>query len=344
MPIGIDEAEFFDELDDVETGVEGETTPESQPALEPGVQVQEDTQDKDDFISSLLKSRGIEDKSKIKFENEDGEVEEVSWDSLNNKDKLTLLESSSGTPEEGLDDSEIQLINTIRNSGLTPEEYIKYVGNEEVTRYLKDNQQVHYDIDQFSDDDVFLMDLMSRMENITEDEAAEVLNRSKANEDLYKRQVEAIRNEYKEAEKENLNQAQLEQEQLQQQRFEEFSNKIVDEINNLTEIQGFDLNMEDSDMQSLYDFITGQDAAGNNYFSKALSDPKTLVKVAWLALNGDRMVSDITNYFQKEIANVRRESYKKGLGESQKVKDKGNTVVYNKKSKSEVYSDDLDDF
>lgn len=37
-------------------------------------------------------------------------------------------------------------------------------------------------------------------------------------------------------------------------------------------------------MQELYDFITGQDAAGNNYLAKALSDPHVLVKTAWLAL------------------------------------------------------------
>jgi hypothetical protein len=39
-------------------------------------------------------------------------------------------------------------------------------------------------------------------------------------------------------------------------------------------------------MQELYEFITGYDAAGNNYFAKALTDPKTLVQTAWLALNG----------------------------------------------------------
>lgn len=97
-------------------------------------------------------------------------------------------------------------------------------------------------------------------------------------------------------------------------------------------------------MQNLYDFITGKDAAGNNYFAKALSDPATLVKTAWLALNGDQMVSDITNYFQKEISNVRKTSYKKGVEDTQNKMNKTNNVVY-KETKSgnieEIY-DDLD--
>lgn len=79
-------------------------------------------------------------------------------------------------------------------------------------------------------------------------------------------------------------QAQIEQEQIAQQQYDQFSDQIVDEINNLKEIQGFELNMENDDMQELYDFITGQDAAGNNYLAKALSDPHVLVKTAWLAL------------------------------------------------------------
>ena len=140
-------------------------------------------------------------------------------------------------------------------------------------------------------------------------------------------------------------QAQLEQEQIAQQQYDQFSDQIVDEINNLKEIQGFELNMENNDMQELYDFITGQDAAGNNYLAKALSDPRILVKTAWLALNGDQMINDITSYFQKEIANVRKESYKKGVTDTQKKMEKADKVVFkdtHTKPSKEVF-DDLDD-
>lgn len=298
-----------------------------------------------DFVSSLLKTRGIEDKSKIKFENEEGYVEEVNWDNLSNSDKLNILQSSEATPETGLDESEIQLINTIRNSGMKPAEYLQFIGNGEVQRYIQNNYQPQFEIDQYSDDELFLMDFMSRMGEVTEDEAAEALQRAKTNENLYQKQIDSIRNEYKQAEKENLMQEQLEQEQHAQEEYEQFSNQIVDEINNLKEIQGFDLNMDSDDMQTLYDFITGQDAAGNNYLAKALSDPQTLVKTAWLALNGDQMINDISNYFQKEIASVRRESYNKGVTDTQKKMNKSNNVVFKDKpgSRQETYSD-LDDF
>lgn len=349
MEIGTnDDIDFIDELDDEsqsnEQNQEDTTPSESQEQDSASTEVSDS--EEGDFLTSLLESRGIKDKSKIKFANEEGEIEEVDWDSLDTKNKLNILRSSERSPEEGLDESEIQLINAIRNSGMNPSEYLNYIGNGEVQRYIQNSQEPHYEIDQYSDEELFLMDFMSRMGEVTEDEATEALERAKANESLFRKQVDAIRNEYKQAEQENQMQAQLEQEQIAQQQYEQFSDQIVDEINNLKEIQGFELNMENNDMQELYDFITGQDAAGNNYLAKALSDPRILVKTAWLALNGDQMINDITNYFQKEIASVRKESYKKGVDDTQKKINKPNNVIYKEKSRNSKNNDfdDLDDF
>ena len=342
MEIGND-----DDIDFIES--EDQSMEQNQEVTDPQEQKTEEQNDteeeKEDFISSLLKSRGIEDKSKIKFATEEGDVEEVDWDSLSNEDRLNILSSSESTFENTLDESEVQLISTIRNSGMSPSEYLQFVGNGEVQRYIQNTQQPQYEIDAYSDDELFLMDFMSRTGDITEDEAMEALERAKANETLFNKQVEAIRKEYKQAEQENQMQAQLEQEQAAQQQYEQFSNQIVDEINGLTEIRGFDLNMNEEDMQSLYDFITGKDQAGNNYFAKALSDPRILVKTAWLALNGDQMIDDITNYFQKEIANVRKTSYKKGVEDTQQKINKSNNVIFKNKPKSQQEDyNDLDDF
>lgn len=345
MEVGTND-DFIDEIDD-SIDDENQKESEEQDSSEQEFDNSDDSDNQEssdneskDFLTSLLKSRGIEDKSKIKFENEDGDVEEVDWENLSDKDKLNVLKSTDDSAERELDESEIQLINAIRNSGMNPAEYLNYVEEGAMQRYIQNSQQPQFEIDQYSDDELFLMDFISRTGDVTDEEASEALARAKSNESLFKKQIEAIRNEYKQTEYENQVQAQLEQQQLAQQQYDQFSEQIVDEINNLTNIQGFDLNMEDEDMQTLYDFITGQDAAGNNYLAKALSDPRILVKTAWLALNGDQMISDITNYFQKEIANVRKESYKKGVEDT---KNKSNNVVFKEKSQRQNFSD-LDDF
>lgn len=336
MEIGIDD---LDMIDDVEIEQQEEEIIENQEEIqEQNVDTHIETED--DFIASVLRSKGISDMSKIKFENEEGEIEEVDWNTLSNEDRLNIINSSES--QNDLDDSEIELLNAIRQSGLTPSEYLQNIEKVGVDRYIQNSQTQQYSVDSYTDDELFIADFMSRMQDVTEEEAQEALDRAKQNETLYKKQIGAIRQEYKNIEDENLKQEQLIQEQEAQERFNQFSNSVIDEINNFTEYSGYDLNLEDEDMQQLYDFITGQDAAGFNHFSKALQDPKILVKTAWLALNGEQMISDITEYFQKEITKVRKESYKKGVEEAQ---GKMNTnVVYRQKSpKTKLDDDFLDD-
>ena len=157
--------------------------------------------------------------------------------------------------------------------------------------------------------------------------------------------MEAIRNEYKEAEKEQIQAAQEQQNQLAQERYNQFSQSIEDQINQFKDFSGYNIDMDEEEMQELYDFITGFDAAGNNYFNKALADPKIVVQMAYFALNGQRLIDDITNYFQKEITSVGKESYAKGLADAQKKKDKQNIVIKDKPTNHTVdYYNDLDDF
>lgn len=299
---------------------------------------QESQESDEDYIDQLLREQSIEDKSKIKFENEDGYIEERDWKDLTNEEKYNIL-SNSGTSGEdyGLDESETQLINAIRQSGLTPLEYIQNVEKMGVDRYVQNSQTPQFSVDQYSDDELFVADFISRMGDVTDEEAQEALEKAKENETLFAKQIGAIRNEYKTIEQEQAQQAQIDQQTQAQEQYNQFTSKVVDEINNLREIQGYELNMSNDDMQMLYDFITGQDAAGINYFTKALSDPATLVKIAWYALYGDQMVDNITQYFKSDIAKVREESYKKG----REAQDK-NRVVYQQKSRNTGYG--IDDF
>lgn len=301
-----------------------------------------DNQNKD-FIDSLLKEIGIEDKSKIKFETEEGDIEEVSWDSLNDDEKLNVLRSSNRSESDNLDDAEIELINIIRQSGMSPAEYLTYYLNNGIETYLSNNNQIQYQVDQFSDDELFIYDFMSRTGDVTDEEARQALEIAKANEQLYTKQMGAIRNEYKTIEEENLRQAQLEQEQEAQEQFNQFSEQITDSINNFTDFSGYDLNMEDEDKQMLYDFITDTDESGTNYFMKALSDPETLVQAAWFILNGKQMIEDITQYFQKEIKSVRKESYERGL-EQGRINSQGSSIEYKPRGTQSYTYNDLDDF
>ena len=320
MGIGTDELDDFNDIDEFES-VQDDLEPPVEPQdpddpVENPSQEPSNKDDEEDFIITLLKSKGIEDMSKIKFEDEEGTIEEKDWDSLSNEEKLNILSYSDQNLDIDLDDDEVQLINAIRQSRLTPAEYIQKIQTDGINSYIQNNKakEYQYQVDQLNDDELFIYDFISRMGDVTQEEAQEALERAKFNETLFAKQIGAIRKEYKEAEEEN----------------------------SLSDFSGYDLNMDNEDKQMLYDFIVGVDGAGNNYFVKALSDPKILVRTAWLALNGEQMIHDITEYFQKEISNVRKESYDKGKADAQK-KDKSDMVYRNKSigTHNDVY-DDLD--
>ena len=295
-----------------------------------------------DFIEELLKTKGIEDINRIKFENEDGEIEEVSWDSLSNRDRLNIINSSSDNSNE-LQDQEIYLINAIRESKLSPAEYIQAIQRQGIDEYRRNtvDESYSYKVDDLTDEELYVADLITKIPDITKEEAFEALDRIKQNETLFKRQMGAIRSEYIKAEKETIQQEQWEQQQRAQEQYNQFAEGIENSILNFTEFSGCDLNMDQRDMQELYEFITGVDAAGVNHFGKVLNNPDALVRLAWFALNGEQMINDINTYYKNEISKVRETSYNKGLQEG---RDKPHVVHKSIKpdNTQSYYYDDLD--
>lgn len=154
----------------------------------------------------MLKDRGIDDKSKIQFE-EDGVIKNFNWDDLSDSDKLNIIRTSSPTQRsdsDDLDQDELSMINQIRQSGMTPQEYIDYIQKQAVDDYQNSNTTPQYSVDQYDDDSLFMADFMSRIKDATQEEAQEALEQAKSNEDLWKRQIESLRNQYKMIEDETL--------------------------------------------------------------------------------------------------------------------------------------------
>ena len=347
-----------DLIDDFDEGLDGDLDENlEQPSeFEDHLETQDDLGDSDeepssepDLVSELLKAKGIQDSSKIKIENEQGEIEEMNWTDLSIEEQLEILRHEDKAPETDLDKEEIELLNSIRNSKMSPKEYMEYMQKTGVDNYIKNsqNQEQHYKVDDISDDELFVLDIINKVgdENITDEELQQALDTAKTNMTVFNKQVQAIRNEYKTLEDNAKQQEELLAQQREQERFDQFAGTIENSIRNFTEFEGFELNMTDDDRNEVYEFITGFDKAGNSIFSKALNDPDLLVQMAWFALNGKEMISDITDYFTNEISNVRKTSYQKGLEDARKGKVKDGTVYRKPKtSKSSTIADLDEDF
>lgn len=273
----------------------------------------------DDIIISMLKQIGISDPSKIKFENDEGEIEEVSWDSLSAEEKMNILTPESPDPNFGLDDPEVNFINLLRDAGITPEEYINYQREQAIEEYrqaLEGNPQ--YEVERLTDEDLYALDLQSRVPDMTDEEVAIALEHEKANPELFEKKMQGIRAEYKALEDERRQNEELLEQQQKQEQFEAFQSDVLDAIESLDEVGGVKLNLDEDDMEEVANFILSLDSAGVSYLGKALEDPQTLARMAWFALKGDEAFATITDYYDKEIAKERRSAYEAGYEDAKK--------------------------
>ena len=306
MAIGIDE--IYD--DDIFEGEEGQ-----EPQQSSNYQTQESNDDDDSFMSDFLRSKGIDDPSRIKFEDENNNIIERNWNDLTREEQINILNTPLQSQHEDnndLSDEEVSLLSQIRQSGLTPSQYLQQIQGDQIV------QEPVYKIDDLSDDEVYILDLESRVGELSDDDAAQALSVAKQNEDLFSKQVEGIRKEYKDREDYNNQQEQAQLEQQQQEAYNQYQDSIVNAINNFNSVGNLDLNFEDSDKEELAEFMLSPDEAGNNYLYRALQDPETLVKAAWFILNGDEAFNSITDYFTNQIKLVSENQYKKGYEEGKK--------------------------
>jgi hypothetical protein len=83
-----------------------------------------------------------------------------------------LQEETSEEYTNQLTDDEINLINQIRQSNMSPEEYInQFTSSEQV--------EPQYKIDELSDDEVYLLDLESRVGELSDEDAIQALTNAK---------------------------------------------------------------------------------------------------------------------------------------------------------------------
>ena len=282
-----------------------------------------------DVITEFLKYSGISDPSHIKFEDEDGIVKDRDWNELSFEEKMNILTTSQEQPERDLDDEEIEFINAIRTSQLTPKQYLNTIQQQTIQNYVQSlNNAPQYSVADLSDDEIFMLDLQDKVEDITDDEILEAVKKAKED-PLYERRVAGLRKNLEEQENAYRQNYAQEQQAIQQEQYYQFRNSVIDNIESLDQIGDMELNLDNEDKEELAQFLLDIDDTGMSYFGKALNDPKTLIEMAWWTLKGRDALNSISEYYTNQIKNVRQQSYQKGLEDAKKGSSK---VVYRNQS------------
>ena len=317
-----DDDEFLE--DDLEPQNPGDNQEPNNGSSEPPVNEPED-----DLTSEVLRLKGIADPNKIKFEDETGAIIERSWDNLTRAEQLNIL-ASQEEQNLGLYDDEIELLNAIRNSGMSVSDYLNAIQTPQ------EAPAQSYKIDELSDEDVYALDLLEKVgaDNITDEELEQAINNAKQNEALFKKTVEGLRKEYIRLQQDE--EAQLANEQAAQQEaaYRHFATSIVNEIRGLNSFAGQELELSGEDSEELAAFMLELDESGTSAFGRALQDPNLFTKAAFWLLNEEQIIEELSKQMQ--------DNYKRGYEQAKADLQGSNKpkLVFNTKPQPKSQQDD----
>lgn len=326
--IGIDDITYGDEDDNEHVDKEDEN------------QNAEDNEDgnavEKDLITQILNSKGIEDPNSIKYEDENGEIVEVSFSELPIEDQLNILNNVNNDFE--LTSDETELINHLREKNMSLDDFIEYQKQLAIEE-IKNNQIVTeqvYSVDSLSSDDLYIYDLKQRFPNWSDEELLEDLNHSKENEVAFNRKVETLKEFYKKLEDEAIESERIAQEQEKLKVEKEFKDSVLKAASETKEIGILDL--EESDIKSALSIIFDEDKkTGTTKLIDALNDPKTLIKIGWFLSKGEESLEFLNNHYLKQIETLEKSIKKEEKSKSKSKIDNKTTIV--KKTKANVDDD-----
>lgn len=307
------ESNFDDTMFDVdefdETPTPEKQEPDPKPEKEEGSDPPSGGDQEDDLTTEVLRLRGISNPDKIKFEDESGAVTERSWDSLTKEEQINILADQREHQETNNDlaEDEIELINSIRNSGMSVQDYM-----QTITPQINQPQDTNQ-FDSMSDEDLYAFDILNKVgnDNITDEELDAALEAAKANETLFKKTVDGLRQQYNRLQEEQKQNIANQQQAAAQQRYQAFANVVNNQIDNFNSFAGQPIQLSNEDKDNLSEFMLALDEDGSSALGKALQDPKLLTKAAFWLLNEQELIAELSK--QQQDAYTR--GYNAGKGD-----------------------------
>lgn len=254
------------------------------------------------LITSLLKAQGINEET-ITIIGEDGLEQQVNFYDLPETDQLEILTQTPQNVDSDLNESEIQLVNLLRENNLTIDQYLELYKQQILSEYSSQSQ--NYEIDAYSDQELFLLDLKNRFEDLTDEELASELTKELEKPELFTKKITKLRAEYKELEdldkqaKENL------AKQNQDIQYQQFADQMISVATKTNEFHG--ITIEDEEKQKTLQYLLTLDNSGVSKFALDLNNPEKLYEAAWYLLYGKEAFTAIEQAYEAEIAKLKQD-------------------------------------
>lgn len=276
-----------------------------------------------DVLTAFLRSKGISDRG-VDILNEKGEHEYVPFNKLSKREQLDIL----NTPDVELSDYEVGVINWLRNQNTTLEALVDGVKRKTIAEIQQYNDPSIPNVDNYTDDQIFIADLKSRFPDMTDEELEEELEDAKYDEGLFKRKVDTLRQSFKNDEVALRQKRQIQAEQSRK----DLRNNVISAVRNVAKAtnemhNAFQINLQDK--EDVMRFLFDEDVNGQSNFYKMSQTPEGLFQLAWYATKGQQAMNELTNAYlrERETSNqLRRDLAKyKPTGRTQTVRRNSGT-------------------
>lgn len=270
----------------------------------------------DDIVAALLKAKGISNPHEISFEEEDGTESVKDFYSLTKEEQLELLQTNDLDDNYGLEEHEIDAVNFLRENNVTLQEVIEYYQQQAIEAYKNDNAENAFEIDNYTDEELYVIDLKTKFDELTNEELEVELTKALETPDLFKKKIDKLRADYKALEEQNRTASEQAAKATQEEAYEKITNSLIDVANSVDDLFGIDLEVQDK--EDVINSIVDRDLNGVTPLAKLLDDPANLFKAAWFMTKGEEAFNILHNYYRNEIENVRKTSFQKGKAEALK--------------------------
>lgn len=324
---------------DLPVATDTQDNPEDKP-----VKISDDPEDEpNDLIKSILESKGIKDPTKIKFQNDEDEIEEVNFYELPLEEQIEILMNPDETDDNQFTDEELETIYYLRENNVTLEDAITYFQKQAIEEYERNAEITKYSIDSFTNEELFAYDLASRYPDLTEDDIKNELEKELDNEELFNKKTSKLREYYKEQETLLKKQEELEQHEI-------YKNNMVTAANKIDEIGIVELDVNDKN--EILSTLIERDINNKTKFQKLMEHPDVQFKVAWFLEKGDEFFQQVAKELRSnktktkdQTSRLDSEEFKKRLfkevPETKTVKKQGISNTNKTDTKKDITIHDL---
>ena len=239
--------------------------------------------------------------------------ESKNFNELDAEEQYNVLNSLSTdarpTVEEKyeLDSTEIQLLNEIRKSELSVNDYMNKIVNENIDLSMSLRDFTNTDFENMPDEGIFLKWLAETNPEITQEDALATLDKQREDANVFKSQVNTIREQFISAQDKTVSETKGKEDAERFEMLENDRKEIVAAVEYVDNIGGAEVT-DHMKNEVLHSLLEVNDQGDPLIMEEMFSDPEKLFKAAWLMRYGESYMANVDKYWRRKES----EAYAKG--------------------------------